>query len=355
MIRTVVRRLFLFCIGILMVGGFPSAFTSAQNRLYDDTEVRFVAWNPDGSVLAAGFQDQILILDAQTLSVLNTFQTSDRLFSSPVWSTDGKLLAFGNSTNVEIWRNVWNPVSAIHVATLEHDENGFGAISAIGWSPDGKQLATANGYYTKIWDTNTWRNLKFLGGEWDVQRYITWSPSGDRFASAVSGGGIGIWKAQSYELVISLNLRESYGPDDTILYPSPNSIVWSPDGQYLLIGSEDGILRIFDTTPTDRVIRVEDDTSVTKIHARSDGIRSVAWRPGSTEVASSSLDGTIKIWDTQTLKLKETIQIERPGDFWSIAWSPDGAKLAYGTPDRSVKIIEITAFDDSSDVPKASG
>ncbi|MBZ0288392.1 MAG: hypothetical protein K8I30_12315, partial [Anaerolineae bacterium] len=67
MIRTVVRRLFLFCIAILMVGSVPNAFAFAQDTTKNTPRTSFVSWHPDGKMLALAFRDEVRILDADTL------------------------------------------------------------------------------------------------------------------------------------------------------------------------------------------------------------------------------------------------------------------------------------------------
>lgn len=356
MIRIVVRYLFLFFIGTLLAVSLPNAIAFAQDTSKDTTRTSFVSWHPDGMMLALAFRDEVRILDAETLETLNSFLVSRVQYTAPVWSPDGTLLAFGNYTDLEIWSEPWSSNSANRVAVLAHNEHSaFGTISTVAWSPDGDRLASANGGYIKVWDTDTWQSLAFLGGDWEIQRQIAWSPSGDRFASADKEGAVVVWETQTYERILGVVFATSVYPNGHLGNPAANTIAWFPSGNQLVVGSSEGAIRIVDTTPTTPVIQIENANSTKIILAHVDSVTSVAWRSGSNEVASASDDGTIKIWNIKTQELKQTIEVELPGDIWSIAWSPDGTKLAYGTPDRSVKIIEIPVFDDSSDVPKAGG
>ncbi len=57
------------------------------------------------------------------------------------------------------------------------------------------------------------------------------------------------------------------------------------------------------------------------------------------ELASGSRDGTIKVWDMETMELRETIAIPQLGSLWSFDWSPDGTRLAYREPGNAAPTI----------------
>jgi len=70
-------------------------------------------------------------------------------------------------------------------------------------------------------------------------------------------------------------------------------------------------------------------------------IPSVVFGPDGHRLASSSQDGTIKLWDAQTGQ--DTLTLTgHPDRVHNLAFSPDGHRLASNGPDGSVKIWDAT-------------
>jgi WD40 repeat protein/serine/threonine protein kinase len=74
-------------------------------------------------------------------------------------------------------------------------------------------------------------------------------------------------------------------------------------------------------------------------HTRS--VWSVAFSPDGTRLASGSLDGTVKVWDATSGKLIRTLR-GHEGGIRSVAFSPDGTRLASASLDKTVKVWNAT-------------
>ncbi len=73
-----------------------------------------------------------------------------------------------------------------------------------------------------------------------------------------------------------------------------------------------------------------------------DQVLSVAWSPDGSKLASGKWDQTIKIWDASLGNEISTFQ-GHEHSVYSVAWSPDGKKLASGSRDESIKIWDVSS------------
>jgi hypothetical protein len=64
---------------------------------------------------------------------------------------------------------------------------------------------------------------------------------------------------------------------------------------------------------------------------------SVAFSPDGARLASGSDDGTVRLWDTATGEPAATLT-GHTSRVWSVAFSPDGARLASGSTDSTVRL-----------------
>ena len=68
-----------------------------------------------------------------------------------------------------------------------------------------------------------------------------------------------------------------------------------------------------------------------------DCVRTVAWSPDGRRLATGSGDARAKVWDVETGK--ELLTLRGHSDsVYSVAWSPDGKQLANGGWDNTVKV-----------------
>lgn len=107
------------------------------------------------------------------------------------------------------------------------------------------------------------------------------SPTGNRLAVGVEGGGIKIVDAAT-------------GATLKVLTPHPQdakALAWSPDGKILATGDESARIRFYDTkTWTHREIRP---------HTKA--IQSLAFNTAGTMLLSTSADDTVKLWNMSSL------------------------------------------------------
>jgi WD40 repeat protein len=131
-------------------------------------------------------------------------------------------------------------------------------------------------------------------------------------------GTLTLWNADTLELVRSFDIARGKGRwNATALSADGNSVVCTCDPTH------DTIALI--STETGEVIR--------EFEGSHDGhITAVTMHPNGKLIASAAMDGTVKVWDTVSGGLINTIRDPRPKEkpipVLAVAFSPDGTTLA---------------------------
>ncbi len=76
-------------------------------------------------------------------------------------------------------------------------------------------------------------------------------------------------------------------------------------------------------------------------HKHTDAVKSVAWSPDGKRIASGSYDGTVQIWNATDGSQTFTYTGQSVG-VTSVAWSPDGQRIASGNADGTVQVWNAT-------------
>ncbi|KDN35788.1 hypothetical protein RSAG8_11285, partial [Rhizoctonia solani AG-8 WAC10335] len=112
-----------------------------------------------------------------------------------------------------------------------------------------------------------------------------------------------------------------------------NSVAFSPSGK-IASGSSDGAIRIWDS------FKVDEETPVELLPRHEAAVWAVAFSPDGTRVASGSDDRTIQIWNPQNGQLVLGPLKAQAGDINSIAFSPNGTRLA-GSSDKTICVWDL--------------
>ncbi|KAK0749759.1 hypothetical protein B0T18DRAFT_487591 [Schizothecium vesticola] len=109
------------------------------------------------------------------------------------------------------------------------------------------------------------------------------------------------------------------------------SVTFSPDSKFVASGSEDNTVRIWDTAT---------GTYTQTLAGHSSNVYSVTFSPDSKFVTSGSEDSTVKIWDTATGACTQTLA-EHNGTVYSVTFSPDSKFVTSGSDDNTVRIWDM--------------
>lgn len=109
------------------------------------------------------------------------------------------------------------------------------------------------------------------------------------------------------------------------------AIAISPDGKYIVSGSDDQTLRLWD---------LQGNPIGKPFQGHEQAVRAVAFSPDGKQIISGSADQTLRLWDLQGNPIGEPFQGHEQG-IWSVAFSPDGEKIVSGGDDQTLRLWDL--------------
>ena len=126
-----------------------------------------------------------------------------------------------------------------------------------------------------------------------------------------------------------------------------------PDAKKFVTCSLEGTLRLWDTEAARKHHKAMEDSNgdgkpeipkpLLSVSAHSGyGVTCLSVSPDGKQVATGATDGTVKIWDAETLKQLASLAGTHPGGMRTVQYSPDGKVLASGGVDKSAKLWDAS-------------
>lgn len=104
---------------------------------------------------------------------------------------------------------------------------------------------------------------------------------------------------------------------------------WSPDGELLALARPEGVYLISLADEEDRLLR-----------GHTDDVATVAFSPDGSKIASGADDNTVRIWETTT-GAELSVLHGHENNVHSLAFSPDGTQLVSGGADGNIWLWDV--------------
>jgi WD40 repeat protein len=184
---------------------------------------------------------------------------------------------------------------------------------------DGKRLVTGDYSGVNLWDAETGRLVRTVGnhGQDLGNNPIQLSPDGK---AVIVGSRTGQGPIQIIDLG-SGAVVASFGP----IYNSHAQGTMSPDGRLVAVWGVDAPTRP-ETSPTVQLFDAKSGAEKARLKADVHDVYSVAFSPDGTRLATGGR-GAIQLWDIATEKAEHRIDLQ-PGQGWNLTFSPDGKFLS---------------------------
>ncbi len=159
----------------------------------------------------------------------------------------------------------------------------------------------------------------FFTETFDALTSVAISGTGEYWAAASRRGEIRIWEAKGQSLY-----RAWRGHTTTTW-----SLAFSPDGYFLVSGSNDGALKMWEVS-SGRLLW-------SNRHAND--VNRLSFSPEGHALAGAAFDSGVFVWDVANGALLQTLP--HPNSVASVVWSPDGQLLASGDVEGCIRLWAV--------------
>ncbi len=303
-----------------------------------------IVWTSRGATVTAILRDPESVAPERTRS--NELRQWDAATGKLLWSqsvqgadwvaatADGKLLAIVIGFEVQL-RDAASGKIVRKWATGQ-------PLSPLAFSPDGKTLAAG----ITEWGPHGGKGGKMSGGAefWDVERagllgsitddkpttFVRYSGDGKYLATCSNDGPVKVWDAATKEF--------------KCIVPGLQCAAFSPDGQTIAapirvsLEKKDigrvGLFKLADGSPL-KSLTAEKGASPSYL-------LSLAFSPDGRLLAAADWNGNVTLWDVLRGECKMTID-DFKGGVLDVAFAPDGATLAIGNEDQTLRLEKLPA------------
>ena len=263
-----------------------------EQKNYHFGSIFSIDWSPSGHLLATGSNDKTIKL-----------MTIPELFLNN--NNDKKILDENETTEMQITGNQ-------------------GTVRSLCFEPnnDSILLSANSGENTiKLWDTLKGVNIGYLEGHNSDVNSVKWSNDSQLFASCSLDKTVRFWDIRENKNINILSAIQYADINDIAVFSSSNNII-------VAVGHTDGLMTIWDYSK---------QCVIKEIYEHNEQIRSVAFSPDGRYLLSGSFDAKIKIYDINN-NFNFIGEIEHGDKVVSCKWHPDIPLIISTSADKTARV-----------------
>ncbi|RKP38736.1 WD40-repeat-containing domain protein [Dimargaris cristalligena] len=296
-------------------------------------------------------------------SVQGFFAHKEPVYSVDLHPTDDTLvLTGGGDDKAYLWRR--DTGEAVHPGNAL---DGFtDSVTAVGFNVDGSLMAAAGlDGQVRVWATATGQLTAALEGPSADVNWIEWHGKGNILLAGSADGTMWMWLLPSGQFMqVFSGHAESvtcgkFTPDGkTIVSGADNGslIIWDPktaSAIHRLSGADDArfhsetitcvgitadstLAMTGSSDHTARLVHIQNGNIVGSLGGHTESIETVGFSPVLPFAATGSVDCTVNIWDTQTLRLRQTVRHDGP--VTKLQWHATSPLMTTSSGDGTVRV-----------------
>lgn len=311
-------RIFSLAFGLGLASLSSAAPTVTAAGAFLGQEALCFAFAPTGTQFAAGMADMsVKVFDAKTRATVKTFRGHRLAVQAVDWSPKGDKIASGDG-KAEI--RVWDVKTGASYSLKGHQRG----IIALDFNPTaGKLVSTGDDDVVKVWDLQKKKAVVTILGK-GVNLYgARFDATGTKILVATLGKGLCVYNAANGQLIKAYGGHSSLGVNQLANHDKL--------ARYFSAG-RDGAIGVWSPSL---------EKPITYLRGHTDWVVNVAVSPNGRFLASSSSDGTVRVWDVKSLTcvatLKDQSYVGAP-----LAWSPSSGYLLTCAKDNFIRTYIVT-------------
>lgn len=303
-------RILLFTVLVI----FASSMNLAQESV--NTYITGISFSPDGNLLAvaSGADTVCSTTDPYRIKLMNLSLNSETWFTGhycPVISVDinydgTKLVSSDITGEIIVWDLTNQSMLDQRVTTVE---------TTMKWHPTENLLLEQNKHSVYVSDLEYTSRMLKKSPNGNIT-YAAWNSKGSKVVFSDVTGAIFIWNPILDTIEKTFNIHSN----------AVITIDWNPVSQLIASGDDKGYVAVWNASTGQLVASLTNSTRISDLK----------WNPNGRVLAGAGDEGKVYIWNIEHSfsqsqpVLSQLTSRNYQAPVYTVAWSPDGTKIAYG-------------------------